>query len=862
MKEKSRKKRNKSPLQLAKTLGSPLDEAKEKFLQGIQKYETKPKEGVQLLRQAIKLGEKIDNRDRDAALIVSMGVACIYLEQYQKAIEYLEEALKIAREIGNYDIEAGSLSYLGEAYRCTGEVKKAIESEQQILIIARRFKNRELEVAALNNLGKTYNLLGSYQEAIDCLNKSLSLARKFGFQKAEADALGNLGDAYNYLGKFHEAINCHQQSLKIERKIGNPKGEGKSIGALGTVYFDLGEFQKAVQYSKQWLDIAREVCARQDEANALLALGNAHHRLEDYEKALSYFQQCLDIAREIGDRQAELDSLLGFGNVYVSLGNYIEAIKYYEQCLKISQLIGDRQGEANALGNIGTHHLLRFSSENINYYQQSLAIAREIGYPLGEGTCLHHLGVCFMITKQLTAAEQTFFSAIKIWENLRLELIDDVHKVSIFETQAVTYLLLQQVLVAQNKTNDALEIAERGRARAFVELLAKELAAKALGSIQESRLQEFIALPNIDKIKQISLEQKCTIVEYSIIAVNTLYIWSINPTGNIHFRPVDIQPLLEDYNSLEELTKYTHEKIEYGSFYEYKHLLQLLHKYLIEPITDVLPTDPNATIIFIPQGELFLVPFPALQDANTGKFLIEQHTMLIAPSIMSLGLTRQQRERIRNRYSAAETDYIDAIVVGNPTMPIDIDSQPPKQLKPLLGAEEEAKEIASLLNTEAIFGDKATKVDIVQQMPKARLIHLATHGLLNDIHKSGIPGAIALAPSDNDNGYLTSSEILDLDLNAELVVLSACETGKGNITGDGVIGLSRCLFLAGVPSVIVSLWEVQDRSTKELMTNFYQNLQKGMNKAQALREAILTAMETYRNCPNFWAAFTLIGEAE
>jgi CHAT domain-containing protein len=172
-----------------------------------------------------------------------------------------------------------------------------------------------------------------------------------------------------------------------------------------------------------------------------------------------------------------------------------------------------------------------------------------------------------------------------------------------------------------------------------------------------------------------------------------------------------------------------------------------------------------------------------------------------------------------------------------------------------------AKEIAALLNTEALIGNKALKSNILQQMPKARLIHFATHGVLN-INTSVVPGAIALAPSGNDSGFLTSSEILDLDLNAELVVLSACDTGRGIITSDGVLGLSRCLFLAGVPSVILSLWEVPDSSTKVLMTEFHRNLHSGMNKAQALRQAMLTTMEQYRNCPEMWAAFTLIGEAE
>ncbi|MGB3206035.1 MAG: CHAT domain-containing protein, partial [Crinalium sp.] len=285
--------------------------------------------------------------------------------------------------------------------------------------------------------------------------------------------------------------------------------------------------------------------------------------------------------------------------------------------------------------------------------------------------------------------------------------------------------------------------------------------------------------------------------------------------------------------------------------------LKQLYNILIKPIANQLPTDVNAHVIFMPQGELFLVPFPALQD-DSGKYLIEKHTILTAPAIQVLQLTQQQRKRIETLNA---TSGQNALVVGNPTMPyIGEIGETPKQLDKLPGAEAEAKAIAHELNTKAIIGNLATKTSIVQKMPTARIIHLATHGLLDDFKGLGVPGAIALAPSEDDNGLLTASEILDMELNADLVVLSACDTGVGKITGDGVIGLSRSLISAGVPSVIVSLWSVPDAPTGYLMTQFYQNLQKNPDKAQALRQAMLSTMKKHSE-PRKWAAFTLIGEA-
>jgi CHAT domain-containing protein len=153
-----------------------------------------------------------------------------------------------------------------------------------------------------------------------------------------------------------------------------------------------------------------------------------------------------------------------------------------------------------------------------------------------------------------------------------------------------------------------------------------------------------------------------------------------------------------------------------------------------------------------------------------------------------------------------------------------------------------------------LIGAQADKQKVMQSMQQAPIIHLATHGLLDTI-TGDIPGAIALT-----NGFLTSSEIFEMQLSANLVVLSACDTGRGDVTGDGVVGLSRSLSVAGVPSVLVSLWEVSDKATKALMEEFYQNLHvKKLTKAQALRQAMLTTMKDYPN-PNFWAAFMLVGE--
>jgi hypothetical protein len=288
-----------------------------------------------------------------------------------------------------------------------------------------------------------------------------------------------------------------------------------------------------------------------------------------------------------------------------------------------------------------------------------------------------------------------------------------------------------------------------------------------------------VASPTIEQIKQIAKVQNSTLVQYSIIyddfkvqgkeqsKESKLYIWLIKPTGEVTFRSVDLTPLWQCKvaqpcapTTLNDLVTDARESIgvrgrsiiavvptqEALQDAEAKATkrLQQLHQLLIQPIADLLPTDPNAHVIFIPQERLFLAPFPALQDAS-GKYLIEKHTILTAPSIQVLEFTRKQRQRVGATHTSPLQGN-DALVVGNPTMPSvrPAFDKPPQQLPPLPGAEREAKAIAPLLNTQPLIGDKATKTVVEELLPKARIIHLATHGLLDDVR--GLGSAIALAP--------------------------------------------------------------------------------------------------------------------
>lgn len=836
-----------------------------------------------LLQQALTIYQEINEHQGESVALAFLGITYEEKNNYKTAINYYEQALQIIQKLPKRPNEGEILIKLANAHRLQKNYNQAIQYYQQYLALDQQNQDSQNRIAVLGNLGRTYAALNDLPRAIDYYQQALSLSRATNDRQNELISLLNLGETYLDVENYAAAIEVSQKGLVVARELTNSTAVINFLRHISSAYYFIADYSQAIQYTQQSLEIARIIQDKDSERQALNSLGNIYYYLRDYGKAINYYEQVLFIARSQTNRRAEGLALGNIGLAYINKGEAAKAIDYLEKDLAVSRIVGDRLNKSQTLGYLGSAYLqLKNYSKSVEYYQQALVAAREAKYTRGEGITLYNLSIPLVELGKVLEAEKALYSSIEIWESLRDRLgQSDSYKVSFFEQQAQVYQLLQKVLIVQNKTNEALEISERGRARAFIDLLAaRQSTNRNRGNIPQLPKVE---KPTLSLLKQIAKQQNATLVQYSIDSKTTgrlgasgklanleeaLYIWVIKPTGEITFRITDLRPLQEkDKTSLTELVNVSRQSIGVRgrggiqvaanpNATKAKNSFKQLHELLIKPIADLLPKKESEKVIFIPQESLFLVPFPALQDEQ-GKYLIEKHTILTAPSIQVLDLTRKQKLGSQNSRQG------EVLVVGNPTMPkVALEpGKPLAQLPSLPGAEREAKEIAPLFKTKAITGSQATKAAIVQQMSKARIVHLATHGLLDD--NQGLGSAIALAPSTKDNGLLTAEEILNLKLNADLVVLSACDTGRGRVTGDGVIGLSRSLISAGVPSVIVSLWAVDDNSTSVLMTEFYKNLQQKQDKATALRQAMLTTMkqDKYEN-PLHWAAFTLIGEAE
>jgi len=816
---------------------------------------------LEFYQQALAIRKEVADRSGESTSLNNIGLIYTHLGKYPQALEFYQQALVISQQIGDRLGEANSLNNIGGIYDRLGQYEKALAFYQQALAIRKAIGDHSGESTSLNNIGFIYSRMGQYQKALEFFQQALAIRKEIGDRSGEGQSLNNIGAIYNSLGQYGKALGFYQQALAIRQQISDLAGEGTTLNNIGGIYDNLGQYPQALKFYQQALAISKAIGDRSGEGTRLNNIGGIYDSLGQYSQALAFYQQALAISKAIGDRSGEGTRLNNIGFIYSKMGQYTKALEFYQQALAILKQIGDRSEESSTLNNIGRIYArLGQYQQVLTFYQQALIIRKAIGDRAGEGGTLNNIGARLLESGKAKEAEITLFEAIEAFESLRPGLTDE-NKVSLFEIQADTYRFQQTALVTQNKFKMALEVAERGRARAFVELLATRINGT------ETSLPQLTAnlRPNITQIKQIAKDRNATLVEYSIIDAKTLYIWVVQPSGTVTYRKV----VLPQQPSLTALVDTSRESIGVRGRGNFKiesnqaspaDRLKQFHQLLIAPIADLLPIDPSAQVIFVPHGELFLVPFPALQDAK-GQYLIEQHTILTAPAIQVLDLTRQKRQQVN------QAGLREVVIVGNPTMPqLTKLGELPEQLKALPGSEQEANRIAALFKTKAWIGGQATKAAIVPKLSRARIIHLATHGLLDDLKGLGTPGAIALAPSGNgepNDGLLTANEILDLKLNAELVVLSACDTGRGKITSDSVIGLSRSLILAGTSSVMVSLWSVPDAPTAELMAEFYHDWQeRKLDKAQALRQAMLTIMKRPNAQPRDWAAFTLIGESQ
>jgi tetratricopeptide (TPR) repeat protein len=815
-------------------------------------------EALQAYLQGLGIWREIGNRAEEGTTINNIGTVYGDQGRYAEALNYYQQALAIRRTLGNRASEGGTLTNIGEVLRTQGHYAEALDSLQQALAILREVGDRASEGTTLENIALIYYDQGRYAEALESLQQALTMQREVGDRAGEGESLNGIGAVYQANGRYAEALVSYQQALTIRHEVGDYAGEGTTLNNIGAVYFDQGRYTEALNALEQALMIHREVGNHDRVGTTLDNIGKVYHIQGKYTEALTAYQEALTIGREVGNRSGEGTALNNIGEIYRAQGRTDEALEPLQLALAISRELGDRPSEGVTLNNIGlTYEQKSDPAQALSHYAQAMdaleAVRTSVGSEAGRASFIAQYASLYGLATALYYREGQHDMAFLTSERSRARAFLDslaTGYVQLSDQDAATLQNRErEVYAARQAIQDALV---RARALnpsdpALVADLEKQLVAaeqqhaEALAAIEQRGVQLAALVPSRTKgvldrpaVQQL-LDSQTTLVSYYVLDNQTLaFILTRDRslTVNLPARRNDLLTQIRALRAFPNLNE------------AYPASAVHLYSWLIAPLKQHLTT-PH--VVIVPHSVLHYLPFAALTDGT--RYLVDDYALTTLPSASAL---RFIKENVRNTVGPP-------LIIGNPATP---------HLKPLTFAEREAQAIGTLYGITPLLGSAATKAAVNEGAVQAGILHLAAHGSYN--RHSPLDSVIALAPnpSGTDDGRLTVAEVYGLKLRAaDLVVLSACETqindlSAGNVVsaGDELVGLTRAFFFAGTPSVIATLWSVDDEATALLMERFYTHLRAGMGKAAALRQAQIDVRAKYPN-PYYWSGFVLSGDS-
>lgn len=797
------------------------------------------------------------------------------LESYQSLPELfaLEKAID---KLGIAGIQQNNLE----------DIHAAIHQQKQSLKTAIDRGDRQGQEIALARLGRVYYGMGEFQKAIDYQKERLKLAKKLDNAYGQMMALKQLGRAYYALGDYRQTIECYQQFGQLYSQEYQEKR--LVLGNIGLAYYNLGDFDSAIAHLEQHLQLAVEINDQEGMKEGFLHLGLVYQSQGNLVKAVNYFHQSLAVAKELADILGEGQAVGSLGNVCTELGTNIRGLKYQKKHLRIAQDLGDYWEKGAAFNNLGVTYLrMGRKSPALKQYRQALNIFEEIGDRASQGVVLANIGFIYESQAEFSTAIEYYRKAIEIKEEIQSQIKTSELTARFAEEQVDIYAHLVNLLWDSNDREAAFYYAECAQARALInqlangpqnflncsdlEQLSQEQALKAeITRLRtQSRTQKANSNVNGDRTKTISSELEKLEAEYCDLFMKfkrehpeTASLISVDVA-----KLADIQALLDanttligyfvtsertlafiiTCNSFESVAIAVKEELlrkRIDAIFGFETIsnhhpqcLRELYEWLILPLKCKIKTNCLAIAL---HGVLHYLPFAALTDGK--EYLIDNYQISTLPSASVLRFLPQKRSATPNTLLA----------LGNP---------PYQEGMPYLRyAKAEVEIIAQLYGTQALTGKAATETAFIEKAPQAGIIHIATHAEYNP--ENPLCSTIYLAGDENNDGHLKIYEIYRLDLSSStsLVVLSACQTQKGEVSkGDEIVALNRAFLYAGTPSVIASLWSVDDKSTSILMGHFYHHLLSGETKAGALQKA---QIETRKECPHpyYWSAFVLTGD--
>lgn len=840
-------------------------------------------EAVASAQRALELFRALDDRAGSAWMHLHIGRAQQPLGDVAAARAHLELALTAAREEGDDWAEAACLNALGDFLRTRAEFEPALEALERAAALARRSGHLQVEAFALNNLGVAHRKLGDYAGALAFFERALPLFRAMKAGGAEARVCLNLGNVYRSLGDHQRALELYERYLAFARAVGSADDEARALNNMASVHLEQGHYEPALAESQKALELRRALGRRSAQAQALRNVGASLWRLGRGDEGAAALHEALALQRELHEPQSEADTLQSMAELERSRGSLERALALAQEAVRLSE---EQRARVTSPG-------LRATFVAAGHDKYELLIDLHMRLQQRDPDAGH-------LAEALQASEA---ARARVLLDTLVEAQADVRK-GIAPALLEDERALQEKLARASERLTQLVVRKAplpARSGAAVEL--EELSARhrlLLARIrQASPAYAALMQPtglSLAEIQGEVLDAQTVLLEFALgaersflfaLADGQLSGHALPPRAEIEQRAREVYTLLTARQTGGSVAQVRAADDRLGT------RAAALSQALLGPVGSRLRHEwAGKRLAFVATGALAYLPFGALPaPEGPGPPLIEAHEIVSLPSASVLAALRRQPAR----RAGAPTVALLADPVFDPRDPRVRRAAPPASGARAAGARPgpglsltraaaslglggfsrlpfsraEARAIAALAPRGSLvqamdFEASKSWIDSGHLAGRS-IVHFATHGLLDSEHPdlSGLVLSLVDERATWRDGFLRMPEIYNLELDADLVVLSACQTALGReVRGEGLVGVTRGFMHAGAPRVVASLWEVDDQSTAELMRLFYRGLLRERRRpAEALRLAQLElARRPGWSQPYYWSGFVLQGE--
>lgn len=845
------------------------------------------------------------------------------IESYEKSGEYFEQA-GLLRDTIYVFADLGAIYFNQENYQ------RAREYSERSIQTADSVKNSNVapgawpddfgRARALHTLAEIDLRDGNHAEAIGKLQESLKLYEQLNGQGSTYDVsiagvYTALGKVYPEIGEYGKGLEYLNKALALVKATSDQDTIANVLNSIGYLYMEQDDFAQAKENFNQSLRIYLAENNQIEAAKVFLNIGVVEQRQSHYDEAVTHFNRSLRAATEAQIKDAQIAADEGIGVVLTAKSDFAGAIESLNNGLALAKQTSSKTRQAEILWRSAQAFYAQGNySQSTELAGSALTLARASHLPKLRYLATTTLGESLAAQKKSDLAIETLKDAVQQLEALREHVAGSELETQLFlENKVASYNALVDLLIGQGKPLDAILYAERAKGRVLLDVLrdGKPDLAKALTPAEKAETQRlnrkiteisdtirreeiadssslnslyaqldaargeyrsfqdalYVTHPNLRirsghtaplfgaDINALTADGDTAYLEYVTAKDGvSLVVLSKNKSNSPEVKAYRIAIKPEDLNS--KVNEF-HDALAEQRL-AYTTAARELYTFLIAPAEQQLRG--VGTICIVPDSFLWNVPFQALMTPSE-HFLIEDHALYYAPSLSVL------REMNRKK-SKSDTTNTSLIAFGNPV--IGKDEQRNADLCPLPEAEQEVSSIAKAFdekNSRVFIGRDASEKGFKTLAPIYSIVHLATHGVIDNGQPLYSHLLLTKTEGDPENdGRLEARQIMDMNLNADLAVLSACETANGKISpGEGVMGISWAFFVSGTRSLLVSQWRINSASTSDLMSKFYINLnpknsETNRKKAQALRDSTVSMIKDprYRH-PFFWAGFVMIG---